>query len=118
MNTSELKYTAAARRWKRYYMHGPIKIINTRNKVRMMSFGQVDDLSEGGLGMYCHQALDVNETVEIEFQIPASKSSLRFLGTVRNSGDGRYGIEFSDLGAHEKEELARACRTLSNVQGR
>jgi len=84
----------------------------------MMSFGQVDDLSEGGLGLYCPQALDVNETVEIEFQIPASKSSLRFLGTVRNASDGRYGIEFRDLGVSEKEELARACRTLSTVQGR
>lgn len=118
MDIPQLRYTAAARRWKRYYMHGPIKIINIRNKTRMMIFGQLDDLSEGGLGLYSPQMLEVNETVELEFQIPASKSSIKFLGTVRNVSDGRYGIEFRELGVPEKEELARACRALSTLQGR
>lgn len=114
----DARYTAAARRWKRYYLRGTVKIINTRNQAKIMIFGQVDDVSEGGLGLYSQQTLQINEKVEIELQFPMSKSSTKLLGTVRNASDGRYGIEFCDLAIQQKEELARACRSLSGFQGR
>jgi PilZ domain-containing protein len=118
MTTPDAKYTAAARRWKRYYLRGTVKIINTRNQAKMMIFGQVDNVSEGGMGLYSPQALEINETVEIELQFPMSNSSTKFLGTVRNASNGHYGIEFCELALPQREELLRACRALSTLQGR
>jgi len=83
-----------------------------------MIFGQLDNLSEGGLGLYSPQALELNEKVELELQLPSSRSSTKLVGTVRNSDNGHYGIEFCDVSLPQKEELARVCRSLSSIQGR
>jgi len=115
-STPDAKYTSAARRWKRYSLRGTVKIINTRNQARIMIFGQVDNVSEGGMGLYSPQALEVNEKVEIELQFPASQSSTKFTGTVRNANNGHYGIEFCEVAMPQKEELVRACSTLSRSQ--
>ena len=112
-----VKYGAAARRWKRYVIETRLKIFVVRNKVKSLCLGTSDNLSEGGMGFYCPQALEIGERVDIELELPAAKFPVKLTGTVRSFVNEIYGVEFCAIGAKQKEEIARACKALSMFQG-
>src|SRR5579864_3868695 len=118
MSELSLKYSSAARKWKRYSFDTVVKIVSIRKAVKTMIFGRTDNLSEGGLGFYAAQQLEINETVQIEFELPSARSAARLSGVVRNKIDGTYGVEFLDLPPGRRKELLRACEDLSSLQGR
>ncbi|HLG77312.1 MAG TPA: PilZ domain-containing protein [Ktedonobacteraceae bacterium] len=107
----------AARRWKRYVIETRVKIFALRNKVRILCLGYSDNLSEGGMGFYCPQALEMNERIDIELELPAAKFPVKISGFVRSYVNEVYGVEFCDMGARQKDEILRACRALAQLQG-
>jgi len=83
-----------------------------------MIFGRTEDLSEGGLGLYTAQQLEIEEAVQMEFELPFARSAAKLVGIVKNNINGTYGVEFHNLPPGLRKELNRACQALSSLQGR
>jgi hypothetical protein len=107
----------AARRWRRYIIQTRLKILAVRNKVKIMCLGQSDNLSEGGMGFYCPQPLEMNERVDIELELPGIKFPVKLSGIVRSYVNEVYGVEFGEMGTRQREEIMRACAALAKLQG-
>ncbi len=69
----------------------------------------------GVVGMAIHVPLEVavGETVRLMFQPPGSRLRFGVPAIVRNREGFRYGVEFGDLGAIERDELERVLRNLA-----
>ena len=102
-----------ARRWPRYPTDGPIKVLSDQNSTKMMVFGRLRKISEGGLAFTCRQSLNIDDQVELEFELPVAKSAVRLQAIVRSSRGDTYGVEFCDPGARQKQGLMVACNALS-----
>ena len=117
VSQSAVKTGLAARRWKRYTIETRVKIFAVRNKVKILCLGHSDNLSEGGMGFYCPQALEMNERIDIELELPGAKFAIKISGIVRCHVNEIYGVEFCAVGPRQKEEIMRACKALSVFQG-
>jgi c-di-GMP-binding flagellar brake protein YcgR len=112
------KYASGARQFKRYSISTVIKVIVIRNTAKIMMFGRTDNLSECGLALYTPQELKIDEPIQLELEVPASKTSLKLAGKVKNNINGAYGVEFVDMFPRQRQELIRACEALATVQGK
>lgn len=117
LTPAQHKFGPAARRWKRYVIQTRVKIIATRNKVKIMALGQTDNLSAGGMGFYCPQPLEMNERVELELELPGVKLPVKIFGVIRSYVNEVYGVEFGEIGGRQREEIVRACAALAKFQG-
>jgi PilZ domain len=70
------------------------------------------DISEGGMAVYVPTELNVGDSAALELTVPYSQEKLLLKAFVRNREGFRYGIEFIDLGQHEREIIAGSCRAL------
>jgi len=111
------KYAAGARQYKRYSISTTIKVIVNRNSAKIMMFGRTDNLSEAGLALYTPQELQIEETIQLELEVPASKTPVKLTGKVKNNIHGAYGVEFLDMFPRQRQELIKACEALAAVQG-
>ena len=83
-----------ARRWPRYKLDIPIRVVTTSaDKVKLVE-GRGNELNEGGLAVNAGVELEVDEIVEIEFTPAYTHQPLRARARVRNRNGYRYGLEF------------------------
>jgi len=105
------KYTVASRKWKRYALETVVKVVSVRNSTKQMIFGRTDNLSEGGLAFFSPQELNVDEKIQLEFELPTTRTPLKVEGVVvRNNG--AYGVAFQEMYARQRQELQRAFEAL------
>lgn len=94
------------RRWQRYKLSVPIRVIlNRASKVTIID-GRGNELSEGGMALTAGVELEPGHQIAVEFTPPYSMP-IRVKGTVRNRFGYRYGIEFVRDGVEEAEVVAR-----------
>ena len=108
----------AQRRWRRYSIDTRVKIFAVRNKVKVLALGHTDNLSEGGMGFYCPQPLEMGEKVDLELELPGVKFPVKITAVVRSYIHEIYGVEFSEIGTRQRDEIIRACAALAKYQGR
>jgi hypothetical protein len=84
---------ANLRRWKRYKLDVPIRVIIHGPTKTSLFDGRGNELSEGGMALTAGVELRSGDEVEIEFT-PPSGSPIRVRGKVCNRTGYRYGIEF------------------------
>lgn len=108
--------TPEARRWKRVRIDVLVKFIFTRNGIKNLNFGRGDDLSEGGLGLSSRQGLEQDERVMVEFELPYAPQPVKLSGVVRFTCTSRCGVEFLSPTTIQRQQIARVCRALSQIQ--
>jgi c-di-GMP-binding flagellar brake protein YcgR len=77
--------------------------------------GQASDISNGGLALYLPADLTVGETIELEFILPYTTSSVTTLAVVRNRRSYQYGVEYVNLLPSAGAAIRRACVSLALV---
>ena len=94
------------RRWQRYKLDLPLRIIVHREKTTIVN-GRGSDISEGGLLIFAGAELKDGDEIFVEFTPPYSGEPIRVRSVVRNRSGYRYGVEFLWLSAEEHENTAK-----------
>ncbi len=82
------------RRWPRYQVDIPIRLIAQRpNRVSIVQ-GRGRNLNSGGMAIFLTSELGLDEQIAVEFTLPCSAEPIRVRAFVRNRSGCSYGIEF------------------------
>lgn len=85
---------AVPRRFPRYQLNVPVRVIAQRpDKVAIVQ-GRGNELNEGGMAVFAGVELKVGDEVAVEFTPPYSGLPIRVRCTVRNRQGYNYGVAF------------------------
>ena len=107
---------AVFRRWQRYRLNVPIRLIHTQDGTSKIMSGRGNDVSEGGVLVFAGMELKTCDEVSIEFTPPYS-SPVRARGIVRHRRGYNYGIEFLMETDSDREQAERFRGLLRMVAG-
>ena len=97
---------AVQRRWQRYRLDLPLRLIVHREKTTIVN-GRGSDVSEGGVLIFAGVELKEGDEIFVEFTPPYSGEPIRVRGAVRNRSGYKYGVEFLWQTPEEEEQTAR-----------
>lgn len=107
--------TPHTRRYPRYELETELRAAILGEDYREMR-GRSLNINEGGIGGVFVAGWEVGTSVNLQFSVPVATTPIHVRGVVRNCTGYRYGFEFSDLTAEERETISRTCRTLDLLQ--
>lgn len=107
MGSKPAQERAIFRRWQRYRLNLPIRLIVTRKDSTRISDGRANDISEGGMLIFAGLELRSDDKVLIEFTPPYSSYPVRARGIVRHRRGYTYGVEFSPETAADEEDTEK-----------
>jgi PilZ domain len=108
---------AIFRRWQRYRLNLPIRLIVTRDEGTRIADGRANDISEGGMLIFAGIELRAEDRVIIEFTPPYSSNPLRAPGIVRHRRGYNYGVEFRMESAADIENIGKFRNLLTLSAG-
>jgi hypothetical protein len=115
--TKSSQEKAVFRRWQRYRLNVPIRLIHTHEgKTKIMS-GRGNDMSEGGVLVFAGMELKTGDEVAIEFTPPFSAGPVRAKGVVRHRRGYNYGIEFLLENDSDREQTEKFRSLLRLAAG-
>lgn len=95
---------AVFRRWQRYRLNLPIRLIVSHNGNTRITSGRATDISQGGLLVFAGIELTAGTEVFVEFTEPYSGEPIRARGLVRHRRGYNYGVEFHSETPAEQEQ--------------
>ena len=98
---------AVFRRWQRYRLNLPIRLIFVHDGGTKITAGRGNDMSEGGVLVFAGIELKTGDEVSIEFTPPFSAGPVRAKGVVRHRRGYNYGIEFLVENETDKEHTEK-----------
>ena len=107
---------SSVRRWPRFKVSLSMRLLLQSPAGIEYIYAHGRDISEGGMAVYVPTELSVGDSAALEFTVPYSGEKLLLTAFVRNREGFRYGIEFTNLGQHERDMIANSCRALSLLQ--
>lgn len=84
----------ALRRWPRYKLEVPLRIVAQKGARTAIVQGRGNELNEGGMAVFAGIELALAEEIAVEFTPPYSGQPIRVRGIVRNRKGYSYGVEF------------------------
>ena len=102
---------AKMRRWPRYRMNVPVRLVVQRPDKAVIVSGRGMELNEGGMALFAGVELKPGQRVEIEFTPPYGQP-LRVRSTVRNRSGYNYGTEFLLLNRDDTQQAERIREVL------
>lgn len=84
----------ALRRWPRYKLEVPLRIVAQKNGKTAIVQGRGNELNEGGMAIFAGIELTPEEEIAVEFTPPYSGQPIRVRAIVRNRKGYSYGVEF------------------------
>jgi PilZ domain len=102
---------AVFRRWQRYRLNLPIRLIFTHDGTTKIMSGRGNDMSEGGVLVFAGMELKTGDEVLIEFTPPFAEGPVRVRGLVRHRRGYNYGIEFA-LETKEEQDQTEKFRGM------
>ena len=102
---------AKMRRWPRYRMNVPVRLVVQRPDKTVIVSGRGMELNEGGMALFAGVELKPGQRVEIEFTPPYGQP-LRVRSTVRNRSGYNYGTEFLLLNREDKQQAEQIRQVL------
>jgi len=102
---------AVFRRWQRYRLNLPIRLIFTHDGTTKIMSGRGNDMSEGGVLVFAGMELKTGDEVSIEFTPPFASGPVRARGVVRHRRGYNYGVEFM-METDADKELTEKFRGL------
>lgn len=106
----------SARRWPRFKVSLSMRLLIKSPAGIEYIYAHGRDISEGGMAVYVPTELNIGDSAALEFTVPYSQDKLLLTAFVRNRTGFRYGIEFTNLGQHERNVISNSCRILSLLQ--
>jgi len=88
------KAYATLRRWRRYKIDVPVRLIAQRPTKVVIVLGRGGELNVGGMAVLAGIELSIGEQVAVEFTPPYAGQPVRVRGFVRNRKGYTYCIEF------------------------
>jgi PilZ domain-containing protein len=115
--TDPQKPTDERRKWKRYTIDIAVKVkVSGSDGLSTYCYGRGNDVGEGGMCLYIAHELKVGKTIDLTLTLPYSERAIQCRVVVRNRESFKYGVEFKELGATDREILFETCRKLGVVQ--
>lgn len=108
----------ALRRWPRYSIDVPVRLITQRPTKTAVVQGRGRELNRCGMAIYAGVEVSIDEQVAVEFTPPYAGQSVRVRGFVRNRSGYIYGIEFiteNDTDYKNVGQLESILMTLGDV---
>jgi len=106
-----------SRRWPRYKVNVPIRVIIQSAMKATIIDGRGTSLSEGGMAMFAGAELKPGDQVAVEFTPPYSAPPIRVEAKVCNREGYNYGVEFLTDNNTQKQDAAQLRRHLSSLAG-
>lgn len=107
---------AKPRRWPRYKLDIPVRVISTKDgKVRLVQ-GRGNELNEGGLTIFAGVELALGEEIAVEYTPAYSGAPIRARAVVRDRKGYKYGVELL-MGTDEDHENAGRIRAILQSYG-
>jgi hypothetical protein len=103
------------RRFHRYELEAELRATIGAEQRRTMQ-GRALNISEAGIAGIFVTGWDVGTAVHLEFSVPTTTTPVTVGAIVRSQTDHRYGFEFVDLSADQREVISKTCRTLALLQ--
>ena len=106
------------RRWPRYKIDVPVRLIAERPTKVVIVQGRGKELGCGGMAVFGGIELSIDEQVAVEFTPPYAGQPIRIRAFVRNSNGYRYGIGFiteNDADYQNVGRLEAILKTLGPV---
>lgn len=106
------------RRWPRYNIDVPVRLIAQRPTKVAIVQGRGRELGCGGIAVFAGIELSIDEQVAVEFTPPYAGEPIRVRGFVRNRSGYTYGVEFiTDNNADYRSvgKLELILKTLGSV---
>jgi c-di-GMP-binding flagellar brake protein YcgR len=107
--------TTRTRRHQRYELETELRAAILGVESREMH-GRSLNINEGGIAGVFASGWEVGTSVHLQFAVPVTTTPIRVRSVVRNCTGYRYGFEFADLTAEQRETISRTCRTLGLLQ--
>lgn len=82
------------RRWPRYKLNLPVRVVAERGDKTVIVPGRGNELNEGGLAVFVGMELSVDEQIAVEFTPPYTGVPIRARCVVRDRSGYNYGLEF------------------------
>ena len=101
------KASVAARRWTRYLVNLPVRLVTEGPAQSVIVKGEASDLNVGGVAVRANVALPVGAQVAVEFTLPLIGEAAKLRGFVRNRQGFTYGLEFITENDTDYENVAR-----------
>src|SRR5271167_2902364 len=102
---------AKMRRWPRYRMNVPVRLVVQRTDKAVIVVGRGMELNEGGMALFAGVELKPGQRVEIEFTPPYGQP-MRVRSTVRNRSGYNYGTEFLLLNRDDTQQAEQIRQVL------
>jgi hypothetical protein len=106
------------RRWPRYTIDVPVRLIAQRPTKVAVQQGRGRELGCGGIAVFVGIELSLGEQVAVEFTPPYSGQPIRVRGFVRNRSGYTHGIEFiaeNDADYENVGQLESILKTFGSV---
>jgi len=107
----------AFRRWERFRLNIPIRLIVSREDGTRITDGRVNDISEGGMLIFAGIELRAGDKLSAEFTLPYSSTPVRAPGMVRHRRGYNYGVEFLSETDADQEQTAKFRNLLQLAAG-
>jgi len=117
-NPAQDNARAIFRRWQRYRLNLPIRLILVRDDSTRISEGRANDICDGGMLVFAGIELRASDRVYIEFTPPYSSSPVRAPGVIRHRRGYYYGVQFLSDTAEDQEQTERFRNLLKLAAGR
>jgi len=106
---------ATARRWPRYKIDVPVRVIKQgATKVSIVQ-GRGSELNNGGMAVFAGTELAVGDQVLVEFTPPYTGQPIRVRCFVKNRSGYRYGVEFITENDDDYESANRIETVLKSM---
>jgi hypothetical protein len=107
---------ANLRRWPRYKLDVPIRLIAPKGDKISIIQGRGHELNEGGMAVFGGIELAVDEEITIEFTPPYTGQPIRVRARVRDRDGYKYGVEFI-LATESDYESVGQIRSVLTAMG-
>lgn len=94
------------RRWQRYKVNVPIRVIVSRAMKASIFDGRGTSLSEGGMALFAGAELRPGDQVAVEFTPPFSTPPIRVDARICNRSGYHYGVEFLAIDSRQRDSVA------------
>ncbi|MBZ5520995.1 MAG: PilZ domain-containing protein [Acidobacteriia bacterium] len=117
MNRQNREEKGVFRRWQRYRLNMPVRLIVSRDNSTRITDGRANDISDGGLLIFAGFELSLGDDVFVEFTPPFSGEAVRARGVIRHRRGYNYGVQFHSETSLEEDQIKKFRSLLSMAAG-
>jgi c-di-GMP-binding flagellar brake protein YcgR len=114
MHGAEQHTSPVRRRYPRYEIDTELHVTTPDDRAAMR--GRSLNISEGGTAGVFSTEWEIGTAVRLEFSVPITGRPVRLGGILRSRSGYRYGFEFVELSADQREVIGKTCRTLALLE--